>query len=53
MIVGAHDQKAVLDRYRDDQRPKDEGQRAKSRFRRELISHDVHNSLQGIERAGP
>ena len=53
MIVGAHDKKTVLDRYRDDQRPKDEGQRAKSRFRRELISHDVHNSLQGIERAGP
>src|SRR4029077_490475 len=52
VVIRAHHEQAILDRYRDDQRPKDQRQGAERGLRRELISHDVDDSLQRIKRAG-
>ena len=49
VIVGAHYEQAVFDRYGDDQCPEYQGQRTERRLGSKLIPYDADNGLKRIE----
>jgi hypothetical protein len=52
VIVGAHNEQAILDGNGDDQRPEDQRETAERRLRRKMPARRPDDRLQRVERAG-